>query len=220
MCPNELVVTMADVEAFSGSCVSLRSMWVHHQILFEGKRLKRELLALVATKFFSDIFDLFREHLILHICRLTDPDETMGRNNLTVKFLIAHSDFLGPTLEKLQHLSDSIHDFRKIIVPARNRFISHHDLEDIRRGILLGGASPEQWKQFWIDLQEFVHIVHQRYVDASGVFYLNDIAGLSDADSLLKALRESQFFWAAMNDREVGKRVTDIAFKSKFYDAA
>jgi hypothetical protein len=33
------------------------------------------------------------EDLILQICKITDPEESMGRTNLTIKFLINNSDF-------------------------------------------------------------------------------------------------------------------------------
>ncbi len=88
-----IVVTKEDVEAFRGSCVSLRSLWRHFESLFIGTDLKRELLQTTAPTFFGDVHSLFVEHLVLHICRLTDDAETMGRKNLTVKFLIEHSDF-------------------------------------------------------------------------------------------------------------------------------
>ena len=65
------------------------------------------------------------DYLILHICRLTDNAQTTGRNNLTVKFLIKHSDFSSAprTLEKLNRISADIQAFRTLILPARNRFI-------------------------------------------------------------------------------------------------
>jgi len=56
------------------------------------------------------------------------------------------------TLERLQQISANIHAFRALIVGARNRFISHLDLEAIWIGEPLGAAPTEKWEQFWIDL--------------------------------------------------------------------
>jgi hypothetical protein len=78
------IATKEDVEAFADSCVLLRSEWVHFNTLFEGSDLKRELLQTIAPTFFSDLNRLFIEHLVLHICRLTDDAQTMGRKNLTL----------------------------------------------------------------------------------------------------------------------------------------
>jgi hypothetical protein len=201
MCVNKSVVSKEDVNAFCNTCVSLRSVWRHYQILFEGTELKRELLQTIARTFFGDISALLIEHLILQICKLTDREETMGRANLTVKFLIKHSDFSDApgALEKLERLSDSIHRFRETILPARNRFISH--LDSVRLGEPLGGAEPKEWNQFWFDLQDFLQIMHKYYVESSGHFYLNSVGYLSDADMLVKALRESTFFHAAADDK-------------------
>jgi hypothetical protein len=64
--------------------------------------------------------------LVLQICRLTDEAQTMGRKNLTVKFLVEHSEWSNApgTLAKLKRISDSIHDFRKRLLPARRWFIA------------------------------------------------------------------------------------------------
>jgi hypothetical protein len=39
-----IITTKEDVQAFADSCVALRSLWRHFQILFQGTDLKRDLL--------------------------------------------------------------------------------------------------------------------------------------------------------------------------------
>src|SRR5271167_1753923 len=104
-----IIATKEDVQSFADSCVFLRSQWVHFTTLFEGSDLKRELLQTTAPTFFGDLHGLFVEHLVLHICRLTDGAQTMGRKNLTVKFLMEHTDWSGAPgmLAKLAPISDS-----------------------------------------------------------------------------------------------------------------
>lgn len=213
-----IIATKEDVEAFRDSCVLLRSQWSHFQILLEGSDLKRELLQTVSPTFFRDLHHLFNEHLVLHICRLTDSVQTMGRKNLTVKFLIEHSDFSAApaTLNKLQRIRADIHGFRDLILPARNRFIGHVDLEAVRIGDPLGAAPNDKWKQFWIDLQDFLDLMHRHHIDPNGHFYLNGIAMMSDADSLVAALRNAKLFLAVMDDREIATRALRAADKSKF----
>ncbi len=214
-------VTKEDVEAFCDACVSLRSVWEHYRILYEGSDLKRELLQTVAPTFFGDIRAMMVEHLVLKICAITDPLETMKRKNLTMQFLLANCDFsaMPGVLAKLEPISERIHKFRDIILPPRNRFISHLDLEAIRVGDPLGGAEEKQGLEFWVDLQDFLNIMHRSFINPTGQFYLNAMGNMSDADSLVQALRESRYFRDAMDDKEVGKRATDLAFKSKFYGA-
>jgi hypothetical protein len=186
--------------------------------LFEGSELKRELLQTTAPTFFGDLNRLFIEHLVLHICRLTDNAQISGRNNLTVKFLIEHSDFsTAPgTLEKLKRISVNLDAFRKKILPARHRFIGHLDLEAVRLDQPLGAASAAEWKRFWLDLQDFLELMFRHHVDPNGHFYLNSMGNMSDADSLLTALRNAKLFHAVMSDREIATRALHAADTSKF----
>jgi hypothetical protein len=213
-----IIATIEDVESFADSCVLLRSQWAHFMTLFEGSDLKRELLYTTAPTFFGDLNRLFIEHLVVHICRLTDEAQTMGRKNLTVKFLIEHSDWSSApdTLAKLKPISDSIHRFRKRVLPARRWFIAHLDLSAVRLDQPLGAASNDEWKQFWLDLQDFVQLMFRHHVDPNSLFHLNGIGGMSDADRLLIALRNAKLFDAVLNDQEIATQAVRTADTSKF----
>ena len=213
-----IIATKEDVQAFANSCVFLRSQWAHFTTLFEGSDLKREMLETTAPTFFPDLNQLFLEHLVLHICRLTDEAQSMGRKNLTVKFLIEHTDWstAPDTLAKLKPISDSIHNFRKRILPARKRFIAHHDLSAVRLGQSLGAASDAEWKQFWLDLEDFLELLFRHHVDPNLPFSWNGVAGMSDADSLLTALRNAKLFEAIISDQGIAARALRAAHTSRF----
>ena len=196
----------------------LRSQWTHFTTLFEGSALRRELLQTTAPTFFGDMNRLFIEHLVLHFCRLTDEAQTMGRKNLTAKFLMEHSDWSNApgTLAKLKPISDSIHDFRKRILPARKWFIAHLDLSAVRQDQPLGAASDAEWLQLWLDLQDFLELMFQHHVDPNSHFHLNGMARMSDVDSLLTALRNAKLFKAVLSDHEITLRALRAADTSKF----
>jgi hypothetical protein len=62
-------------------------------------------------------------------------------------------------------------------------------------------------------------VVHTRYVDPSGVFMLNDVGMISDADSLVKTLKESTYFHRALDNHALAQQVAAIGFNSEFTNA-
>jgi hypothetical protein len=79
-----------------------------------------------------------------------------------------------------------------MLLPARNKLISHSDRVAIMAGWALGGAPQSEWDEFWLNLQDIVSIIHEK---VSGTpLYINGVAALSDADGLLKALRHGACF--------------------------
>jgi hypothetical protein len=42
---------------------------------------------------------------------------------------------------------------------------------------------------------------------------------ISDADQLVKSLKESTYFHALLKDKTLTRKVADVAFNSKFYKA-
>ena len=210
-----------EIEAMANVCVRLRSIWRHYEILFEEGELRRTLMHRIAPVFFGDLNQLLIEQLVLEVCRLTDPAVTKGRTNLTIDYVMRESDFAGAPedFDRLITLRDNIHQFRSKIIPARNRLIGHLDRDAVMAAQPLGPTSEAEWTQFWNDLEEFLNVVHKRYVDPSGSFMLNNVGMISDADSLVKALKESTYFHCALDDHALSGRVADIGFESEFTNA-
>jgi hypothetical protein len=214
-------LTKADVESFTNSCVKLRSHYEHYNGLFRSGALRLQLLEKIATVFFHDLNDILIRVLIGDICRLTDPPTMGGKVNLTVKYLAENADFPAGSAvrDRLAVLDRELHAFRDLIVPARNKRIAHNDRSAALSDVSLGAAPYDAWDRFWLNLQEFVHILHQKYVDAGGHFQLNGITGLSDAELLIKALRESAVFEELYRNNEFSRCCADAAFNSRFSEA-
>lgn len=154
------------------------------------------------------------EHLILQVCRLTDKEGSTKRRNFTTDFLANNADFSKTPGDKkrLRQLKQQMERFRRRLLPARNKAIGHLDLRAAHRRKPLGGAPIAEWLQFWLDLQEFVALLHKRFVDPKVAFYLNGVGMASDADQLAQGLRESAYFRAAIGDGRVARVVGDLAF--------
>ena len=144
----------------------------------------------------------------------------MGQANLTVDFLVKHSDFSGAPADKptIESLRDKLHAFRAKILPARHKRISHLDRAAALNTGYLGAAPDEDWNEFWLDLQAFVRIFHKRYVDGSYNLNINGIAMLTDAEFLIKALQESTYFQNLLTDDQTTRKAADVAFNSPFYN--
>jgi hypothetical protein len=180
-----------DIEIFANYCVFVRSIYLHARELFETSSAEdKSLMNRTAGTFFGDLNRVLNEYVILQVCKITDPAHANRNNdNHTIAFLLEHYDFSSQpsVLDRLDDLQARMRGFREKLLPARNKLISHLDRNAILAGSALGAASDNEWSQFWLDLQEFIYIVHQKVTGSS--FHLNAVAGLSDAGDLLKALR-------------------------------
>ena len=180
-----------DIEIFANYCVFTRSIYLHARELFETSSAEdKALMGNTAGMFFDDLNRVLNEYVILQVCKITDPPHDLRKNdNHTIAFLLEHYDFSSdpPILKRLKALHASMQVFRKKIEPARHKLISHLDRAAILAGCPLGAATDAEWNQFWLDLQDFICIVHRKIMGSPS--YLNGVAGLSDAGDLLKALR-------------------------------
>jgi len=180
-----------DIEIFANYCVFMRSIYLHTRELFETSSAEdKALMGNTAGMFFGDLNRVLNEYVILQVCKITDPAHDVYKNdNHTIAFLLEHYDFSSdPSISKrLTDLHASMRAFRDKLLSARNKLISHLDRDSILAGHPLGAATDQEWGQFWLDLQDFIYIVHRKVIGSS--FYLNGEAGRSDAGDLLKALK-------------------------------
>ena len=184
-------VAANDVTAFANSCVYARSLYMHYKAIYEETPLRKNPLRKSSPYFFGDLGWMFREYIILQVCKLTDPPEDgRGNENLTVKLLTANADFstdLAGAVE-LRARAEKIEQFRSQLKPARDEIISHADRKSILVGRPLGAARPDAWRDFWLDLQVFVKLLWKRYLGDDSM-YICGIAGPSDAVAMIEALR-------------------------------
>jgi hypothetical protein len=164
---------------------------MHYKAIFEETPLNENPLKGLSAYFFADLGWMFREYIILQVCKLTDPAvDGRGNENLTVKFLTANADFsTDPAAAiELQARAESIEQFRSQLKPARDKIISHSDRKSILDGRPLGGTPPDAWVDFWLDLQVFVKLLWKRYL-GDDAMNICGVAGISDAIVMIQALR-------------------------------
>ncbi|KAF2992114.1 hypothetical protein OGR47_09670 [Methylocystis sp. MJC1] len=133
--PNE------DIVLFANNCVFMRSIYLHHKILFERSSASdKNRMSGVAAILFADLNRIFIEYVILQVCKITDPAQDARKNdNHTVAFLLQRYDFISePAIKaRLAAIADQLQAFRNKLVEARNKLISHADRNAILAGLAL-----------------------------------------------------------------------------------
>ena len=96
------------------------------------------LNALTGGGFTWDIQHILWDDLLLRVCRLTDPEQSGRKDNLTVRRLPAFCEQHGAALyDQVQHLVDLAFKKAEFARDWRNRRISHSDL-----ATAVGDAEP------------------------------------------------------------------------------
>jgi hypothetical protein len=106
----------------------VQSNWDRYETLF-GSKERVDLLNSSSGQFWRAIQDMLHEHVLLGICRLTDPADSRKRQNLSVAQLLK----LDPTEDK-KGLADRVHAATKRTKFARtwrDKRIGHNDLDQI-----------------------------------------------------------------------------------------
>lgn len=148
----------------------LHVKWAEYVELFGTKPARIDLINGAAPVFFRIVQDILWKTTLLHIARLTDPVESMGKKNLTIRALpylvdanlqVAVAALVDDAVKKAAFCRD-----------WRNRHIAHSDLAlAIKQGAIpLAGASRKGVKEVLAALAEVMQAVSRHYFDAD-IFY-------------------------------------------------
>ena len=148
-----------DFEWFRSVCIKLRNTFNTYLHLYEGDDGTDDALKNAAHLFFSDLNEWLIQLIFLQIGRLTDPAYTGGRSNLSVCWIVEEVGKVGGLTPEIDDLAADLMRFRENIKLARNRVVSHADLQTFREGITLGSHSRDEAFRFFDDLQKFTDAV-------------------------------------------------------------
>lgn len=100
-------------------------LWNEYKIIFREKNY--DILNKTAPGFFRIIKRQFIHDIVLGMCRINDPKESMGNKNLSIKRLvdIAKKGHRKNIKERLNEIDEKICNIKKY----RHKIISHNDLE-------------------------------------------------------------------------------------------
>jgi len=214
---QRLAPSKQDIVIFANHCVFARAIYLHLKALFETSSADdRALMGRAAGIFFRDLSRVLIEYVVLLVCKITDPaQDSRNNDNHTIAFLLQHDELNRDplTLKRLHELRDQLQAFGAKLRRARDKLISHSDRVSILAVRPPGAATDQEWNQFWLDLQEFLNIVHRKAAGDS-TFDLNAVAALSDANGLLTALQRSAYFDQVLSDPALTTRLPTLWPKS------
>lgn len=131
----------------------LRNCYNTYFILYESGELTDRKLYKAGGLFFDDLNTVYIEYIYLSISRLTDPDRSSGRENLSVLNLNKQLIAVELMTEDIQKFSEPLQDFGNSISGVRNRLIAHNDRETHLKDLKLGETSRDAVVEFFDYLQ-------------------------------------------------------------------
>ncbi|MAX72531.1 MAG: hypothetical protein CMH66_02470 [Nioella sp.] len=149
----------ADFESFREECIWCCIIYNTHQSLFESGEKRARILKDTAHRFFFDYSVMSQEYHVMLVGRLTDPPESAGNSNLTVKYLVQQLENANCSSGDVQAAADGVQAYRSRIKESRNKLVAHRDAATIRNGIEPKEWPVEETQSFHRDLNKFCDAV-------------------------------------------------------------
>jgi hypothetical protein len=204
-------VSPKEIEEFRDHCVYIRSVYtLMMRIWRDSDDGERKMMEAISPLFFEDIGKVLNDYMVIAACRVTDPvDAGRGRQNFTAELFTNSFPPESETFKKLAKLRQRMDKLRQKIQPARHKLGAHADRDVIRKGMVLPGGSWEEWDDFWSALADFVRILNEQTFGTP--FEIDAVGVLGDAETLLKFLKQGQYFDTLLNGND--PKVRDACLK-------
>ncbi len=149
-----------------------------------------DLLNAAAPAFFHNLQRMMSEDVLLHVCRLTDPPKSAGKETLTILRLpgaIPDAVLAGC----VQTLADKVKGKSAFARDWRNRRLAHTELPPLSGETAkpLPTASRQHVEDALAAIRETMNCIERHYLP-SGVSYEASIQALGGVDALLWRLRK------------------------------
>lgn len=171
--------------------------WDRYEALF-GSSERVEILNSSSGHFWHCIQNMLFEHVLLGVCRLTDPPKNRHQSNLSVTTLAE----LDPTHQK-KSLVSRVARAKKCTEFARtwrDKRISHNDFDQLT-GVAnqLAPATRRKVSKAIVAIHDVLRWIQGRYFDSDRI--LVDL-GDDDANAMLLALARGRDLWELEREQE------------------
>jgi hypothetical protein len=172
--------------------VWIRGRWQMYVGLFGTNEKRIDLLNETAPEFFAAIETDWFHHVILEICKLTDPPKSLGRDNLVIRLLIENTEDTYPSLAgKLKVIDEKEVDLAcRALRVVRNKHIAHRDKAFALGSSPLPGVSLDDLDKALTAIGNYMDAFRVEFM-GGGNMYFGHIYGSSDAKDLIYALKQA-----------------------------
>src|SRR5271154_1203190 len=119
------------VDKFCERCQWAYESWSTRRVLFDDKPRSAKLRISKSGKALYRISEIMQDYWILQVSKLHDPASQQGQINLGIDYMIRFGGWDITTKSKLESLQTQLNELAAKIRPARNKILSHNDLEAI-----------------------------------------------------------------------------------------
>ncbi len=180
--------------AFRTQCIWLQTCFNTYAALYESGEETNEsgeetsrVMSAAAPLFFHDLNVILVEYCLLQVCRLTDPPQSSGRDNLTVKHINALLTAENKFTPEISSAAEGLAHYRSLIRDSRNWIISHVDKRTLIEGLPIGAHSQAEVSAFFDNLYRYVDEVGR--VVGVGPLDFRCTSGPGDVLDLLRHLK-------------------------------
>ncbi|HLP97758.1 MAG TPA: hypothetical protein VK149_04875 [Sideroxyarcus sp.] len=149
------------VKKFCEHCDWAEQCWLLRKNLFDDNPAQQALFSPRHAHFFNRLALILQEHWLHEVAKLHDPARQSGRWNLSINYIFENGGWSSDVREKLERIKVQLSSLAGAIRVARNRLLSHHDLEIILSGELLGEFEEGSDIAYFEALREYASTVHE-----------------------------------------------------------
>lgn len=157
-------LTVDEVAAFCNHCDWCFQSWQLVKYLFSENEDEKHFRLPEHRHFFNRLWKILQEYWLHEVAKLGDPAFQGGHSNLSIDYVYKRGNWPEPVSTELgRHRSDLLR-FAAKTGAARNKLLSHKDVETITSGITLGEFNEKEDDAYFEQLQKFASLAHEQYV--------------------------------------------------------
>lgn len=178
-------------ELFCGQCNATYTAWTIHIEIFD-KNSDREETIEKSLSFFNRIYAITASHLISQISKFHDPAKTKVAGkisyNLSIDYIIDHGDWSEEDKKELKLLKEHLDNIFENGKRARNKLLSHNDLDTFMNGEDIGCFDPGMDLYYFGYLGQIAGKVSDKWIGKSFEW---DNSAKFDTEHFLNILKKS-----------------------------